>query len=176
MLKVAERQPGFTEQALANADALYNFARWLAGDRGEAEDLVQETYLRAMAAAPRFEPGTNLKAWLFRILRNTFIDQRRKRQHDPSELGVHLEETFSGNGNGLAGDLGLDQLRALEAHEVAEAVHDLPEQHRTVILLDLEGMTEVEVAEVLGCAVGTVKSRLARARAELRVRLKEYRR
>jgi RNA polymerase sigma-70 factor, ECF subfamily len=159
-------------QALAHADALYNFARWLARDPVEAEDLVQETYSRALGAAHRFEPGTNLKAWLFRVLRNAFIDRRRKSQRE-----AYLEDldTEGDSAEPALGELQLDQIRALVAEDVAAAVRALPESFRTVVLLDLEGMTEAEVASVLGCATGTVKSRLSRARAALRDRLAGYR-
>lgn len=161
--------------ALAHADALYNFARWLARDPVEAEDLVQETYARALGAAQQFEPGSNLKAWLFRILRNGFLDRRRRSQREGS---VSYVEDLDADGE-LAGpavsELQLDQIRSLVAEDVSAAVHALPEPFRTVILLDLEGMTEAEVANVLGCATGTVKSRLSRARAVLRERLAAYR-
>jgi len=159
-------------QALAHADALYNFARWLSRDPVEAEDLVQETYSRALGAAQRFEPGSNLKAWLFRVLRNAFIDRRRKSQRES-----HLEdlEPAAGPTEPAPGELELAQIRALVAEDVSAAVRALPESFRTVILLDLEGMTEAEVASVLGCAPGTVKSRLSRARAVLRERLAAYR-
>jgi RNA polymerase sigma-70 factor (ECF subfamily) len=160
-------------QALAHADALYNFARWLARDPVEAEDLVQETYARALGAAQHFEPGSNLKAWLFRILRNAFIDRRRRSQREAS---AREDPDADGEVAGPAlGELQLDQIRALVAEDVSAAVHALPESFRTVILLDLEGMTEAEVANVLGCATGTVKSRLSRARAVLRDRLAAYR-
>jgi RNA polymerase sigma-70 factor, ECF subfamily len=160
--------------ALAHADALYNFARWLARDSVEAEDLVQETYARALSAAEKFEPGSNLKAWLFRILRNAFIDRRRRSQREGS---LHVEDLDSDGERAVRvlGELELDQIRALVAEDVSAAVHSLPESFRTIILLDLEGMTEPEVANVLGCAMGTVKSRLSRARAVLRERLAAYR-
>lgn len=160
-------------QALAHADGLYNFARWLVRDPVEAEDLVQETYARALGAAHQFEPGSNLKAWLFRILRNACIDRRRRSQRETSyddEVAADGERAEPGSG-----ELQLDQIRALVAKDVSAAVHALPEPFRTVILLDLEGMTEAEVANVLGCATGTVKSRLSRARAALRDRLAGYR-
>jgi len=161
-------------QALDHADALYNFARWLARDPVEAEDLVQETYVRALGAARQFAPGSNLKAWLFRILRNAFIDRRRRSQGRASP-GVEDLEADGELSAPAMGELQLDQIRALVAEDVSAAVHALPESFRTVILLDLEGMTEAEVANVLGCAAGTVKSRLSRARAVLRERLAAYR-
>ena len=161
-------------QALDHADALYNFARWLARDPVEAEDLVQETYVRALGAARQFAPGSNLKAWLFRILRNAFIDRRRRSQ-DRASPGVEDLEADGELSAPAMGELQLDQIRALVAEDVSAAVHALPESFRTVILLDLEGMTEAEVANVLGCAAGTVKSRLSRARAVLRERLAAYR-
>jgi RNA polymerase sigma-70 factor (ECF subfamily) len=161
--------------ALAQADALYNFARWLTRDPVEAEDLVQETYARALGAAQQFQAGSNLKAWLFRILRNALIDRRRRSQREGS---LPYVEDLDAEGD-LAGptvsELQLDQIRALVAEDVSAAVRALPESFRTVILLDLEGMTEAEVANVSGCAPGTVKSRLSRARAMLRERLAAYR-
>ena len=161
--------------ALAHADALYNFAWWLARDPVEAEDLVQETYARALGAARHFEPGSNLRAWLFRILRNAFIDRRRRSQREVS--APHDEELDAGGESQASGtgELRLDQIRALVAEDVAAALRALPESFRTVVLLDLEGMTEAEVASVLGCAKGTVKSRLSRARAALRERLAAHR-
>ena len=162
-------------QALAHADALYNFARWLARDPVEAEDLVQEAYMRALGSAQHFEPGSNLKAWLFRILRNAFIDRRRRSQRETSFPCVEDVDAEGGQAEPAIGELQLDQIRALVAEDVSAAVQALPESFRTVILLDLEGMTEAEVASVLGCATGTVKSRLSRARAVLRERLAAYR-
>jgi RNA polymerase sigma-70 factor (ECF subfamily) len=168
---VAGRADEFALQALAHADALYNFARWMTREAVEAEDLVQETYSRALGGAQRFEPGTNLKAWLFRVLRNAYLDRRRRSQRE-----AYIEDL---DGEGEVSDpptseLQLDQIRALVVEDVSAAVHELPEAFRTVILFDLEGMTEAEVASVLGCATGTVKSRLSRARAVLRERLAAY--
>ena len=162
-------------QALVHADALYNFARWLERNPVEAEDLVQETYARALRAVQQFEPGSNLKAWLFRILRNAFIDRRRRSQREASLATVEDLDADGEPAGPAVGELQLDQIRALVAEDVSAAVQALPEPFRTVILLDLEGMTEAEVASVLGCATGTVKSRLSRARAVLRERLSAYR-
>ena len=163
-------------RALAYADTLYNLARYLTGSASDGEDLVQETYVRALGAAAGFD-GRNLKAWLFRILRNTYIDLYRKQKQHPVRGGL---DTINPDVEGpidadlLRDDLEINQLRNVVASEIEAALMMLSEDARTVILLDLEGMTEVEVAQVLGCAVGTVKSRLSRARMMLRQRLKDY--
>ena len=172
-----EPAAGLGREALAYADTLYNLARYLTGNQTDAEDLVQETYARALKGAGQFTPGTNLKAWLFRILRNTFVSLYRRQRHDPTVGGLDTV----GDGaltaapeEWLRDDVELDRLRKVVGEEIEQALMTLSEEARTVVLLDLEGLTEVEVAEVVGCAVGTVKSRLARARAALRRRLRDY--
>jgi RNA polymerase sigma-70 factor (ECF subfamily) len=165
--------PGFAEQALAHADALYNLARYL--DRRGAEDLVQETYLRAFQAGDRFAAGTNLKAWLFAILRNLFVTRLRHDRRHPAEDAPGPEAPAEGAGDGwLRDDLELERMRRLVGAEIEAALRELGDEARTAILLDLEGFTEGEVARIAGCAVGTVKSRLARARAALRRKLSDY--
>jgi RNA polymerase sigma-70 factor (ECF subfamily) len=161
------------QDALAYADTLHNLARYLTGSAIDAEDLVQETYARALRGAAGFTPGTNLKAWLFRILRNTYVDVYRRRRNDPTVGGLDTVDPHTSDAAGRD-DVELDQLRKLMAEDIERAMLTLSEEARTVILLDLEGLTEAEVAAVIGCAVGTVKSRLSRARAALRQRLADY--
>jgi RNA polymerase sigma-70 factor (ECF subfamily) len=164
-------------EALAYADALHNLARYLTRNHADAEDLVQETYARALRGAAQFTPGTNLKAWLFRILRNTFVSLYRRQRADPTVGGldtVDPGEAGTDEPGWFRGDLELDRLRGVVAEEIEAALMSLTEDARTIVLLDLEGLTEGEAAGVLGCAVGTVKSRLARARAALRERLRDY--
>lgn len=163
-------------EALSHLDALYNLARWLTRDPAEAEDLVQETYLRAIRAAHQFQPGTNLRAWLFQILRNAFFTlyKRKGREAetlDPEVLDgmphtsgtVSVDDRLAGPADGTAG---LD---------LTAALNRLPEEYRSVVLLaDLEDFSMGEIAAVMDCPVGTVKSRLFRARGILKELLRDY--
>ena len=166
------------EDALVHLDALYHFARYLTGSAGKAEDLVQETYARALGNDSRFVAGTNLRAWLFRILRNVFLDGRRRAKVSPIVSGADVVESSSHGGDPdrepLRGDEELDLLRAVVSEDIAAALLALSPDARAIVLLDVEGFSETEVASVLGCALGTVKSRLARARASLRESLRDY--
>ena len=162
-------------EALAHADRLYNLGRRLTGNDADAEELVQETYVRALAGARTFTGG-NLKAWLFKILRNTFIDLRRRSRTVPVPA---IDDLADADATGddvelLRDDLELERLRRLVGQEIEAALAALSDEARTIVLLDVEGFSESEVADVLGCPVGTVKSRLSRARALLRQRLRDY--
>ena len=166
---------GLAREALVHVNTLYRLARYLTGRDADAEDLVQETYARALGGAARFVPGTNLKAWLFRILRNTFISERRRLRASPLVAGLDVTDAAEAPAdNWLRDDLELDRLRKIVGEEIEAALMSLGEEARTVVLLDLEDLSEAEMAAVLDCPVGTVKSRLSRARAALRHRLRDY--
>ncbi|HET9594299.1 MAG TPA: sigma-70 family RNA polymerase sigma factor [Anaeromyxobacteraceae bacterium] len=174
-LRTRARAPAPAEEALAHADALYHLARYLTRDASEAEDLVQETYVRALRAWADFTPGSNVKAWLFRILRNVFISRHREAARHPAGPAYDtIESGADEDGAAPVSQVSGDAMRRIVSGEVEAALRTLSEDARTVILLDLEGLTETELAAVLGCAVGTVKSRLHRARAALRLQLADY--
>jgi RNA polymerase sigma-70 factor (ECF subfamily) len=169
-------EPPFGERLMDQANALYNFARYLSRDSVAAEELVQDAFARALDAQTRFVPGSNLKAWLFRILRNAFLDSKRRDRRSPVKLRESDEDQDQDDTSDawLRGDIEIDRLRSLVARDIEAAMSRLSDDARSVILLDLEGFTETEIASVMDTAVGTVKSRLARARAVLREELREY--
>ncbi|MGH7276391.1 MAG: sigma-70 family RNA polymerase sigma factor [Candidatus Rokuibacteriota bacterium] len=162
----------FERQALQHLDALYNFAIYLTRNPPEADYLVQETYLRAFRFSHRFEPGTHLRAWLFQILRNTFLTFYRLREREAAlaDNGVPDWDVP------MFHDAPEDSASAMEAHtDLERALSRLPEGFRTVLLLaEVEGMPLEEVARVMSCPVGTVKSRIFRAKERLRALLADY--
>jgi len=171
------REQEFEEIALPYLDSLLGVALHLTHNRADAEDLVQATYLRAYRFFYRFEKGTNCRAWLFRILRNTFINQYRKRSREPKKVDIDKVDEFlemirEGADLNQAKD---DLYRDLLDDEVTAALHSVPEAFRTVVVLsDIEGFSYQEIAEVIGRPIGTVRSRLYRARRMLRHKLREY--
>jgi RNA polymerase sigma-70 factor (ECF subfamily) len=162
-------------EALGYADALFRLAYHLTGSDADAEDLVQDTYARALGATTRFVEGTNLKAWLFRILRNAYIDDYRRARANPVDAGFDDDDPrLQAPQELLRDDQELERLRSVVAEDIEAALATLSPDARTIVLLDLEGLTESELAGVLGCAPGTVKSRLTRARVALRQKLRDY--
>ncbi len=157
--------------ALVHLDALHRVALRLTRNRAEAEDVVQETCLRAFRAFDRFDPGTNCRAWLFTILRNVFFNRVRNQGREVLETEVGSLDAV-----GAAIDTGVERgnpeeqfLQSVLHGDVDRAIRTLPLTFReAVVLVDLEGLSYREAAEVLGCPVGTVMSRLSRGRALLR--------
>ena len=164
----------FQQQALEHLDALYNFAVYLTRNPPEADDLVQETYLRAFRFADRFTPGTHLRAWLFQILRNTFLTFYRVREREAAIADDGVPDWDAP----MFHDAPDDSSTVMEAHtDLERALCRLPEEFRTVLLLaEVEGMPLEEVARVMECPVGTVKSRIFRAKERLRALLRDYKR
>ena len=163
-------------EALQHLDALYSLARWLTHDPAEAEDLVQETYLKAVRAAHQFQPGTNLRAWLFQILRNTFYTQYRRKGREPEGMDPEAMERMPSPGGAVTGDGGLaGAADGAAGLDLTDALNRLPEEYRSVVLMaDLEDFTMGEIAVIMECPVGTVKSRLFRARGILKGLLSDY--
>lgn len=160
----------FEELAMPLFDQLYNFAHWLTQNRDEAEDLVQETYTKALKGFSSFLPGTNFRAWMYRILRNTFLTSRTGLR---ATLTVPLEPEE--DGPELAVESGTPETILLErssSQMLQSAIDELPVHFREVILLcEVEEMSYQEIAETLSIPIGTVMSRLSRARKTLRERL-----
>ena len=167
-------QSEFERLALEHIDALYNFAVYLTRNPPEADDLVQETYLRAFRFADRFTPGTHLRAWLFQILRNTFLTFYRVRERESAIADDGVPDWDVP----MFHDAPENSSSVMEAHtDLERALRRLPEEFRTVLLLaEVEGMPLEEVARVMECPVGTVKSRIFRAKERLRALLRDYKR
>jgi RNA polymerase sigma factor (sigma-70 family) len=158
---------GFEELAMPLFDSLYNFASWLVHNKSNAEDLVQETYLKALRSFPSFQPGTNFRAWMFRILRNTFLSSRstldrRMTVEIDSEDAVPVLPVTSATPESLL-------IERYRENAVRNAIEQLPIIFREVLLLcDVEDVSYREISEILSIPMGTVMSRLARARKAVR--------
>lgn len=175
-------QSAFAEQAMEYMPQLYSAALRMTRNAADAEDLVQETYLKAYRGFDRFEEGTNLRAWLYRILTNTFINMYRSKKRRPTETeldegeDLYLYRRLGGLEAARATRSAEDELMDFFTEsEVKEAIESLPEQYRLVVLLcDVEGFSYKEIAEWLEIPIGTVMSRLHRGRKALQKQLYEF--
>jgi len=173
-----EKRKNFEEQALIHFDALYNMALKLARNAEDAEDLVQDTIFRAYKYFYQYEYGTSCKAWLYTILRNTFINRYRKKSKEPKKVAFHEVETFVDliKNPEIPWEEIQEKLQdQILGDEISEALEQLSEDIKNVVLLaDLEGFTYEEIASVMNCPIGTVRSRLSRGRKTLQKYLVDY--
>jgi len=175
-------QAAFAEQAMEYMGSLYSAALRMTRNPSDAEDLVQETYLKAYRAFGSFQEGTNLKAWLYRILTNTFINSYRARRRRPEQTelddveDLYLYRRLGGLEAVSAGRSAEEEvLEHFTESEVKEAVESLPEQFRMAVLLaDVEGFSYKEIADILDVPIGTVMSRLHRGRRSLQKTLHNF--
>jgi RNA polymerase sigma-70 factor, ECF subfamily len=161
-----DNDAGFGQAAMEHIDSLYGYALTLTRDGTEAEDLVQETYVRAASATNQADPDSNLKGWLFVIMRNAWLNQLRHKNSGPRFVELDLSEppVVATHENPH-----VVYLRKLERQQVRNAIQSLPHAYREIVVLrDIEGFSYQEIATVLDCPAGTVMSRLGRARGKLR--------
>ncbi|HEX4628672.1 MAG TPA: sigma-70 family RNA polymerase sigma factor [Gemmatimonadales bacterium] len=171
----AEKRASFEREALVHLDSLYRVALRLTGNAAEADDLVQETMLKAYRAWHQFQQGTNAKGWLLTILRHAFINEYRRRTRHPETVDVDAIEPFSVFEEVQDDDPQGTFFDRIVDDEVLKAIDQLPEQFReAVVLSDVEGLSYEEIARILEVPVGTVKSRLFRARRQLQHKLYDY--
>jgi RNA polymerase sigma factor (sigma-70 family) len=168
----------FNNEFLPHINSMYNFGYRLTLDRDDAKDLVQDTYLKAYRFIESFQKGTNAKAWLFRILKNSFINDYRKKSKEPAKVDYQEVETYYNSeevDRQITPDLRVESLKDMIGDEISNALNSLDVDFKTVIILcDLEGFKYEEMAKILDIPIGTVRSRLHRARNLLKEKLSEY--
>ena len=168
----------FEKEFMPHMDSMYNFAYRLTFDEDDSKDLVQDTYMKAYRFINSFEEGTNAKAWLYRILKNSFINDYRKKSKEPSKVDYQEVEQFYNSEDTPSTatvDLRIEATKDMIGDEISNALNALAVDFRTVIILcDLEGFTYEEMAKILDIPIGTVRSRLHRARNLLREKLGTY--
>lgn len=175
---IERRERIFEEEFMPQIDALYTFAYHLTYNEDDANDLVQDTYLKAYRFIDNYIEGTNAKAWLFKILKNAFINQYRKRTKQPTRVDyeevINFHEEEDTNYSSYM-DMREEMFQAMMGDEVTNAINALPVDFRVVILLcDIEDFTYEEIAKIVDIPIGTVRSRLHRARNMLKVELRNY--
>jgi len=173
-----EKNAIFDGEFMPHIDSMYNFGYRLTFDEDDAKDLVQDTYLKAYRFINSFEQGTNAKAWLFRILKNSFINEYRKKSKQPTKVDYQEVETYYNSDDvhyQSTSDLRAESVKDMLGDEISNALNSLAVDFRTVIILcDLEGFTYEEMAKILDIPIGTVRSRLHRARNLLKEKLQGY--
>ncbi|HEY4653467.1 MAG TPA: sigma-70 family RNA polymerase sigma factor [Cyclobacteriaceae bacterium] len=173
-----ERTSIFDNEFMPHINSMYNFAYRLTLDEDDAKDLLQDTYLKAYRFIDSFQQGTNAKAWLFRILKNSFINDYRKKSKEPSKVDYQEVESYYNSEDvdrQITPDLRVETLQDMIGDEISNALNALDVDFRTVIILcDLEGFKYDEMAKILDIPIGTVRSRLHRARNLLKEKLSEY--
>lgn len=176
--RLVSKHADFEREAMPHIGALYSFALRMTGNPDDAHDLVQETYLKAYRFWDKFEPGTNCKAWLFRIMKNSYINLYRKEVKEPEKVDFDEVKEFYNNIRSStvdSNDLQERLFSSLLDDEVNAALAALPDDFRTVVILcDIEGFTYEEIAEFVECPIGTVRSRLHRGRKMLQRALVDY--
>lgn len=173
-----QKQQEFNEEIIPHLDALYNFGLRLTSDPNDAEDLVQDTIVKAYRFFSSYEKGTNAKAWLFRILKNSYINNYRKKSKKPQEVDYDEVATFYETIRAErteTSDLEDKMFRELIDDDISNALDEIPEDFRTVVLLcDVEDFTYEEIANMLDVPIGTIRSRLHRGRNLLKAQLMDY--
>jgi len=174
----SERENIFNNEFMPHINSMYNFGYRLTLDQDDTKDLVQDTYLKAYRFINSFQQGTNAKAWLFRILKNSFINDYRKKSKEPSKVDYQEVESYYNSeevDRQITPDLRVEALKDMIGDEISNALNALDVDFRTVIILcDLEGFKYDEMAKILDIPIGTVRSRLHRARNLLKEKLSEY--
>jgi RNA polymerase sigma-70 factor (ECF subfamily) len=168
----------FDNEFMPHVDTMYNFAYRLTFDEDDSKDLVQDTYMKAYRFINSFQQGTNAKAWLYRILKNSFINNFRKKSKEPAKVDYQEVENFYNSDSvdtSATVDLRVETVKHMIGDQVSNDLNSLAVDFRTVIILcDLEGFTYEEMAKILDIPIGTVRSRLHRARNLLKQKLKSY--
>jgi RNA polymerase sigma-70 factor, ECF subfamily len=173
-----KQQKEFETEAFPHKDILFNFALRTTGDKDDAHDLLQETFMKAFRFWDKYEKGTNIRAWLFRIMKNSYINRYRKETREPGMVDYDDVENFYDSirdDSTDSNDLQKRMYSNMLSDEVTEALQSLPEDFRTVVILcDIEGLMYDEISEFLNCPIGTVRSRLHRGRKMLEEKLYDY--